>query len=213
LRQQLLERSKKYLLSIENNQSFSPELKKRLVLQSQKVIESGLRKLSNTSVARSDLLQPANGQVNTAFVVNALNKIGNNAAQNQQNGLRTLEFLRGNFLCAIKVYVPTIYEVVLRVALPDDIGVVNRVRIFFRRDVNIESPLCRFIFGAIGCGEIISTTSRSRDAKSFAKLLAKNVISITAPQLTNTNFSLTTIFTDKITATSILVAETVILRN
>ncbi|MDR1290355.1 MAG: hypothetical protein LBK06_04055, partial [Planctomycetaceae bacterium] len=34
LRQQLLERSKKYLLSIENNQSFSPELKKRLVLQS-----------------------------------------------------------------------------------------------------------------------------------------------------------------------------------
>ncbi|MDR2642345.1 MAG: hypothetical protein LBC74_06085 [Planctomycetaceae bacterium] len=225
LRKQLLDRSKQYLLSIENNLSVSPETKNRIRLQSQKLVETGLKKLSDPSIVQRDSLRPANEQIDTVFFVNALHKINSDCPPEKQNkkvslalktasnnALRAIEFLRGYYLPEKKIYVPTIREVMLRVAIPNNIELVRFIRQLLRRNTN-SNLFGGFLFGAIGCNDIISTPSRLYDLKSFAQLLAKNIKSVTAPEIQITNFSFKIPLTNNICVTSILVAETVVLRN
>ncbi|MDR1485248.1 MAG: hypothetical protein LBT09_10550 [Planctomycetaceae bacterium] len=226
LQKQLLERSKKYLLSIEKNQSHSPELKARLKLQAEKLIASGLKNLSDFSIVQHESCQPANRQIDTAFLAIALNKINSeNSAYNQNekislalqtasyNAMRALEFLRGYSLCEYKIYVPTIRDVKLRVAVSDKFEFFRFARTLLRRSTNSTLFGNPFAFGAIGCSELISTPAQPRDLKSFARLLAKNIKSVAATEITITNFSFRISFNKNIAATSVLIAETIVMRN
>lgn len=267
LRKQLIERSKQYLISIENNKSFSPELKKRLKLQSQNVVESGLNNLTNSYAVRQNLLQPADEQIDMVFFINALNKIDtdnnskkhkkqksitlnsdsnsnknlyvsyyefqrykNNSRKNiktcfsinnnqttqtektSENSFKALSFLRSRFSQERKIYLPSVYEVILRVALPDNISFFDRIRLVLRRNINYGLCGNSSAFGAVGCGEIISNLCR-RNLKSFVNLLVKNLNSVVISDCQVTFFSFRNFVTDKIIATNILVVKTTVLRN
>ncbi|MDR1384315.1 MAG: hypothetical protein LBJ67_10820 [Planctomycetaceae bacterium] len=223
LQKQLSKRSEQYLISIENNPSFSPEMKSRLRLQAQSVIKSGLTKLSNLSTVRRDSPKLASEPINTAFIANALNKIENsNAVKNSpvikfdSSGIfRAFEFLRGHFAGGARVYLPTVCEVRLCVALSGDISAAGRARGLLRGGASVKALLCQFMFGAIGCGEIIATMSRSGDTRllSFAKLLARDIKSVAAAECQDAVCPKTSNQNENVTATALLVAETIILRN
>jgi hypothetical protein len=231
LRKMLLERSQKYLESIENNKSISDEMKKRLKEQAQKVIESKLKNLINSNIVCQNSSQLANGQFDAKFFADVLNKIclddNSQSCENQKsenkksivlkaasnNALRALSFLQNHYSRPKKIHTPTVYEVALRVAIPDNIVVVKNTRHWSRHNPNSNSLDGKFACGAIGCNDIISTSNRHRDLKAFAQLLEKNIKSITASIDQTTVFSFTNSITDRIIATSILIAKTTVLRN
>jgi hypothetical protein len=230
LRKVLLERSKQYLSSLESNPSISAEMKNRFRLQAQKVIDSGLKNLTDPNIVCQNSSQLANGQFDAKFFADTLNKIclddNSQSCENQKsenkksivlkaasnNALRALSFLQNHYSRPKKIHTPTVYEVALRVAIPDNIVVVKNTRHWSRHNPNSNS-LDGITCGAIGCNDIISTSNRHRDLKAFAQLLEKNIKSITASIAQTTNFSFTNSITDRIIATSILIAKTTVLRN
>jgi hypothetical protein len=224
LQKQLAERSQQYLLSIEKKYSNSPELKARLKLRAERLVASGLKKLSNPSATQHDLLQSTSGQIDAVFFANALNKINiNNLPQNKNkkillasqtisnNTLRALEFLHNHALNKMKIYVPTVREILLRVAVSDNIIFVKFIRKSLKRNSNLFDGL--FAFNLFSCDGIVATSTRLQNLKSVAGLLAKNIKSIATPETQLTNFSHKNSLNNNIIANSVLITETIVLRN
>jgi hypothetical protein len=225
----LLKRSQQYLIAIERNRSLSPESKAQLILQAKKLINANLKKLSNPAIIQQNSSQLANSQINTTFFANALNKIktntnthnNNSKHQNKKiitsstitsnNTLRALEFLREHALNKIKIYTPTVHEVMLRVAISDNFKFVRPNNKSLRRNSNLFDNL--FTIGAIGCSNIISSQTQQQNLKYFAQLLAKNIKSIDAPEIQLANHNEKNSHNYNITKIAILIAETIVLRN
>ncbi|MDR2171794.1 MAG: hypothetical protein LBP59_16745 [Planctomycetaceae bacterium] len=231
VQEQLIKRSKQYLYSIENNQSFSPELKRRIKSQSQKIIQSGINNLSNPAAVRINSAQSANNKIDAAFFLNALNKLnatnqknpsGNiyhnsnsnsNSNFNTNNALRALDFLSKHYRQNKNLHLPTNHEVALRVALPDNLEIVSRLRMQSLNNTNNRAPLNQIELGAIGCCEIIITQTQPRDPKSFAKLLEKNIKALEQIIQNYSNQLRLNPTENNIVATSVQIAKNIVLRN
>ncbi|MDR2116734.1 MAG: hypothetical protein LBP87_10195 [Planctomycetaceae bacterium] len=187
--QQLLERSQKYLNSIRHRSAnLSPELQKKLKIQTQNTVCKGLAKLNHSA----KLLQKQANPVDLTVFSNAVQKIEKNQA------IKVAAFLSCDF------HRVTELEVVLRVAFP----MWN-----YRQYGQFTAKNSDTLFGLAGRdvvnGTAIIAPVSPRNSKTFAKILVQ-LVSVLSIKTESFSYRFAN---DNILSGFILIAQTVIQRK